>query len=239
VPNCRSYDPTYAYELAVIIQDGLRRMYQDQESVFYYITVMNENYHHPAMPEGVEDGIRKGLYQFDSVKPKGNKKHPEVQLLGSGTIFREVIEAAELLRDDWGVTSTLWSATSFSELRRDGLDCDRWNMLHPGRKQRTSWVRQCLGASEAPVVASTDYMKTVPDQIRPFIDNRFRVLGTDGYGRSDTREALRNFFEVDRYWVTVAALKALADEGTIEAKRVTEAIKKYNIDPEKPNPLTV
>ena len=159
--------------------------------------------------------------------------------MGSGTIFREVIEAAELLRDDWGVASTLWSATSFSELRRDGLDCDRWNMLHPGRKQRTSWVRQCLGASDAPVVASTDYMKAVPDQIRPFIDNRFRVLGTDGFGRSDTREALRSFFEVDRYWVTVAALKALADEGAIEAKRVTEAIKKYGIDPEKPNPLTV
>ncbi|MEX1081101.1 MAG: pyruvate dehydrogenase (acetyl-transferring), homodimeric type [Halofilum sp. (in: g-proteobacteria)] len=240
IPNCVSYDPTFNYELAVIIHDGLRRMYQEQESVFYYITVMNENYHHPAMPDGAEEGIRKGLYKFETIKPaKATKSTPEVNLLGNGTIFHEVRAAADLLRDDWGVTSTVWSAPSFSELRRDGLDCDRWNMLHPTRKRRVSWVEQCLGDSEAPVIASTDYMKTVADQIRPFLRQRYRVLGTDGYGRSDTREALRNFFEVDRYWVTLAALTALAEEGTIEHKRIGEAIKKYGIDPEKPNPLTM
>ncbi|MEX2575296.1 MAG: pyruvate dehydrogenase (acetyl-transferring), homodimeric type, partial [Halofilum sp. (in: g-proteobacteria)] len=240
IPNCVSYDPTFNYELAVIIHDGLRRMYQEQESVFYYITVMNENYHHPAMPDGAEEGIRKGLYKFETIKPaKATKSTPEVNLLGNGTIFHEVRAAADLLRDDWGVTSTVWSAPSFSELRRDGLDCDRWNMLHPTRKRRVSWVEQCLGDSEAPVIASTDYMKTVADQIRPFLRQRYRVLGTDGYGRSDTREALRDFFEVDRYWVTLAALTALAEEGTIEHKRIGEAIKKYGIDPEKPNPLTM
>ncbi len=239
MPNCISYDPTFNYELAVIIHDGLRRMVQEQESVFYYITVMNENYHHPAMPEGAEEGIRKGLYKFDAIEPaKATKSTPEIHLLGNGTIFHEVRAAADLLRDDWGVASTVWSAPSFSELRRDGLDCDRWNMLHPTRKRRTSWVEQCLGGSDAPVIASTDYMKTVADQIRPFLRQRYRVLGTDGYGRSDTREALRDFFEVDRYWVVVAALTALADEGTIEYKRVGEAIKKYGIDPEKPNPIT-
>ncbi|MEF8834128.1 MAG: pyruvate dehydrogenase (acetyl-transferring), homodimeric type, partial [Halofilum sp. (in: g-proteobacteria)] len=240
IPNCVCYDPTFNYELAVIIHDGLRRMVQEQESVFYYISVMNENYHHPEMPQGVEEGIRKGLYQFDTIKPsKATKSTPAVNLLGSGTIFHEVRAAADLLRDDWGVASTVWSATSFSELRRDGLDCDRWNMLHPTRKRRVSWVEKCLGESDAPVIASTDYMKTVADQIRPFLRQRCRVLGTDGYGRSDTREALRDFFEVDRYWVTVAALMALADEGTIEHKKVGEAIKKYNIDSEKPNPITM
>ena len=239
IPNCVCYDPTFNYELAVIMQDGLRRMYQEQESVFYYITVMNENYHHPEMPKGAEEGIRRGLYRFDEVKAKGGSKAPRVNLLGSGTIFREVIAAAELLRDDWGVASTLWSATSFSELRRDGLDCDRWNMLHPTSKARTSWVEQCLGNAPAPTVAATDYMKTVADQIRQFVPAAYRVLGTDGYGRSDTREALRGFFEVDRYWVTLAALKTLADEGSIDTKQVGEAMKKYGIDADKPNPLTV
>ncbi|MDX1610067.1 MAG: pyruvate dehydrogenase (acetyl-transferring), homodimeric type [Halofilum sp. (in: g-proteobacteria)] len=239
VPNCVSYDPCFNYELAVILQDGLRRMYQEQESVFYYITVMNENYHHPEMPKGVEDGIRKGMYRFGERKPKGGAKGPRVNLLGAGVIFREVIAAADLLRDDWGVASTLWSVTSFNELRKDGLDVERWNMLHPGRKQRTSWVEQCLGGSNDPVIASSDYMKAVSDQIRQFVPQRYRTLGTDGYGRSDTREALRSFFEVDRYWVTVAALATLAEEGTVDSKQVTEAIKKYGIDPEKPNPVTV
>ena len=239
IPNCISYDPCFNYELAVILHDGLRRMYQEQESVFYYITVMNENYSHPPMPEGIEDGIRKGMYRFSEVKPKGNKKHPQVNLLGAGVIFREVIAAADLLRDDWGVASTLWSVTSFTELRRDGLDCERWNMLHPERKPRTSWVEQCLGDSAAPVVASSDYMKAVSDQIRPFVPQRYRTLGTDGYGRSDTREKLRAFFEVDRYWIVIATLTTLAEEGSIERKSVASAIKHYGIDPDKPNPVTV
>jgi pyruvate dehydrogenase E1 component len=200
---------------------------------------MNENYTHPAMPEGAEEGIRKGLYRYAEVAAGGKKDAPAVNLLGSGVIFREVIAAAELLRDDWGVASTLWSATSFSELRRDGLAVERWNMLHPTRKPQTSWVNQCLGDSAAPVIASTDYMKTVADQIRPFLPQRLRVLGTDGFGRSDTREQLRSFFEVDRYWVTVAALKSLAEEDQVPAKRVADAIKHYRLDPEKPNPLTV
>jgi pyruvate dehydrogenase E1 component len=238
IPNAVCYDPTFNYELAVILHDGLRRMYQEQESVFYYITVMNENYHHPAMPKGAEQGIRRGMYLYDEIAT-GQADAPRVQLLGSGTILREVIAAADLLRDDWGVTSAIWSTTSFSELRRDGLDCERWNLLHPTRKPRTSWVQQCLGERDAPVVAASDYMKAVADQIRAFVPGTYRVLGTDGYGRSDSREKLRAFFEVDRYWVTVAALMSLAEAGTVERKQVTAAIKQYGIDPEKPNPLTV
>jgi pyruvate dehydrogenase E1 component len=238
IPNAVCYDPTFNYELAVILHDGLRRMYQEQESVFYYITVMNENYHHPAMPKGAEQGIRRGMYLFDEIST-GQADAPRVQLLGSGTILREVIAAADLLRDDWGVASAIWSTTSFSELRRDGLDCERWNLLHPTRKPRTSWVQQCLGERDAPVVASSDYIKAVADQIRAFVPATYRVLGTDGYGRSDTRDKLRAFFEVDRYWVTVAALMSLAEAGTVERKQVTAAIKQYGIDPEKPNPLTV
>ncbi|PWG62206.1 pyruvate dehydrogenase (acetyl-transferring), homodimeric type [Spiribacter halobius] len=235
VPNCRSYDPTFAYEMAVIIQDGLKRMYEDQESVFYYITMLNENYHQPAMPKGAEEGIRKGMYLFR----KGGRGKTRVQLMGSGSIFMEVIAAAELLKQDWGVDSDLWSCPSFTELRREGIDCERWNMLHPEKKPRVPYVAQCLEKHGGPVVASTDYMRSFADQIRPYLDRRFVVLGTDGYGRSDTRENLRRFFEVDRYYVTVAALKALADEGTIPAKKVTEAIKKYNIDADAPNPVTV
>jgi len=238
IPNAVCYDPTFNYELAVILHDGLRRMYQEQESVFYYITVMNENYHHPAMPEGAEQGIRRGMYLFDEIST-GQADAPRVQLLGSGTILREVIAAADLLRDDWGVASAIWSTTSFSELRRDGLDCERWNLLHPTRKPRTSWVQQCLGERDAPVVAASDYMKAVADQIRAFVPGTYRVLGTDGYGRSDSREKLRAFFEVDRHWVTVAALMSLAEAGTVERKQVTAAIRQYGIDPEKPNPLTV
>jgi pyruvate dehydrogenase E1 component len=232
------YDPTFNYELAVILHAGLRRMYQEQESVFYYITVMNENYHHPAMPKGAEQGIRRGMYLFDEIST-GQADAPRVQLLGSGAILREVIAAADLLRDDWGVASAIWSTTSFSELRRDGLDCERWNLLHPTRKPRTSWVQQCLGERDAPVVAASDYMKAVADQIRAFVPGTYRVLGTDGYGRSDSREKLRAFFEVDRHWVTVAALMSLAEAGNVERKQVTAAIKQYCIDPDKPNPLKV
>ena len=238
IPNCISYDPTFAYELAVIIQDGLRRMFKERESVFYYITMMNENYVHPAMPEGAEEGIRKGMYLFrDGGKAK--KDTPRVQLLGSGTILREVIAAADLLREDWGVSADIWSCPSFTELKRDGVDCERWNLLHPEDEPRRPWVARCLEGRQGPAVAATDYIRTFADQIRPYLDRRYVVLGTDGFGRSDSREALRSFFEVDRYFVTVAALKALADDGVLPHARVSEAIRKYGIDPNKPNPAQV
>ncbi len=240
IPNCVSYDPTFAYELAVIIQDGMRRMVQEQQDVFYYITVMNENYAHPAMPKGAEAGIIKGMYLIrrQKTEDRGQKK-PVVQLMGSGTILREVIAAAELLEKDFGVAADIWSVTSFNELRRDGLDCERWNMLHPEAPRRASYVEQCLARRSGPVIAATDYIKAYADQIRPYIPGRYKVLGTDGFGRSDTRKKLRHFFEVDRYYVAVAALKALADEGAIDAKVVSKAIKLYNINPDKPNPVTV
>ena len=235
IPNCVSYDPTYAYELVVIIQDGLKRMYQDFEDIFYYITVMNENYQHPPMPDMAEEGILKGMYLLKA----GGKKKLKVKLLGSGTILREVIAAAELLKKDFAVASDIWSVTSFNELRRDGLDVQRWNMLHPDKKSKTSYVTSSLLGADCPVIASTDYMKVHADQIREFVPGRYVVLGTDGYGRSDTRIKLRKFFEVDRYYVTVAALKALADDGLIPVAKVSEAIKKYGLDPDKPNPVTV
>lgn len=235
IPNCISYDPTFAYELTVIIQDGMRRMYQNHEDVFYYISVMNENYIHPAMPDGVEEGIIKGMYLFD--KPAKGKA--QVQLIGSGTILREVIAAAELLKEDFDINSNIWSATSFNELRREGIATQRWNMLHPTKKAKTSYVESLLKDKSIPAVAATDYMKTYADQIREFVPGHYVVLGTDGFGRSDTRAQLRKFFEVNRYYVVVAALKALADEGSIPAKTVADAIKKYKIDPEKPDPTTV
>lgn len=235
IPNCVSYDPTFAYELAVIIQDGLRRMVQNQEDVYYYITLMNENYSHPEMPKGAEEGILKGMYQFSKSKAKG----PKVQLMGSGVILREVIAAAELLEKDWGVAADIWSVTSFNELRREGLDAERWNMLHPDKPQKQTYVGKCLEKAEGPIIASTDYMKSFADQIRGFVKQRFVALGTDGYGRSDSREALRSFFEVDRYYVVLAALKALADEGKLPAAKAAEAVKKYKIGADKPNPTTV
>ena len=235
VPNCISYDPTFAYELAVIIQDGLRRMIREQEDVFYYVTAMNENYQHPEMPEGTEAGILKGMYLFRE-GGAGSVAKPRVQLLGSGTILREVIAAADLLASDFGVAADIWSCPSFTELRREGLDVERWNMLHPTEPPRKSHVETCLGGRAGPVIASTDYMKAFADQIRPFVPGRSPVLGTDGYGRSDYRRKLRAFFEVDRHFVAVAALKALADEGTIKLSVVAEAIVRYGIDAEKPNP---
>ncbi|MEZ0315858.1 MAG: pyruvate dehydrogenase (acetyl-transferring), homodimeric type, partial [Methylophilaceae bacterium] len=235
IPNCVSYDPTFAYELAVIIQEGLRRMVQNQEDVYYYITLMNENYSHPAMPEGSAEGILKGMYSFSKSKAKG----PKVQLMGSGVILREVIAAGELLEKDWGVSADVWSATSFTELRREGMDVERWNLLNPEKKQKETYIGKCLSKVEGPVVASTDYMRSFADQIRNFIPNRFVALGTDGYGRSDSREALRSFFEVDRYYVVLAALKALADDGKIPAAKAAEAIKKYKIDISRPNPTTI
>jgi pyruvate dehydrogenase E1 component len=231
-----AYDPTFTYELAVIIQDGMRRMLTEQENVYYYITVMNENYTHSALPEGVEDGILKGLYRL-SQGPAG--KTQRVQLLGSGTILREVMAAAELLAEDWDVGADVWSATSLTELHRDGVDCERWNMLHPQEKPRVPYVTQCLQDGQGPVIAATDYVRTYAEQVRAHVPRRYVTLGTDGFGRSDTRKNLRRFFEVDRWYVTVAALKALADDGAIPAGKVSEAIRKYGIDPEKPNPVTV
>jgi pyruvate dehydrogenase E1 component len=237
IPNCVSYDPTFSYELAVIIHDGLRRMITHQEDVFYYITVMNENYEHPAMPAGAEEGILKGMYLFRD----GSKKKQRIQLMGSGTILREVIAAGELLESDWGVAADIWSATSMTELRREGLAIDRWNMLHPEAQPRVPYVTGCLERRAGPIVAATDYIKTYADQIRPYVprDRVYRVLGTDGYGRSDSRAKLRHLFEVNRYFVAIAALKALADQGEAKPKVVADAIKKYGIDPEKPGPTTV
>ncbi len=236
IPNCIAYDPTFAYELAVIMHDGLRRMYKEQEDVYYYITVMNENYEHPAMPEGAEPGILKGMYLF---RQGATGKGLRVQLLGSGSIMQEVIAGAELLKQDWGVDADIWSCPSFTLLARDGNDAARWNLLHPTATPRESHVAQCLKDTKGPIVASTDYIRTFAEQIRPFVPRRYEVLGTDGFGRSDTREQLRHHFEVDRRWVTLAALKALAEDGQIDRAKVAEAIKKYNLDPEKPNPLTV
>jgi len=215
----------------------LRRMYQEQEDIYYYITVMNENYPHPEMPKGAEQGILKGMYLFSEGSKK--KKEPCVQLLGSGTILREVIAAAAILKDDYNVNADIWSVTSFNELRREALDVVRWNMLHPTEPAKASHVENCLQGREGPVVAATDYMKIYADQIREFIPGHYRVLGTDGFGRSDTREKLRHFFEVDRFYITVAALKALLEEGKISSEQVVQAMRKYGIDPEKPNPVTV
>lgn len=235
IPNCISYDPTYAYELTVILQDGLRRMYQEQEDVFYYITVMNENYAHPDLPKGVEQGILKGIYLLK----EGNKRSKgiRIQLLGSGAILREVIAAADILQQEYDVVADIWSVTSFTELRREALSIARWNMLHPTEPAKLSYVESCLKDREGPVVAATDYMKIYADQIRPFIPGRYCVLGTDGFGRSDTREKLRHFFEVDRYYIAVAALRTLSEEGKIPAKQVVQAIKAFDIDPDKPDPV--
>jgi len=226
VPNCRAYDPTYAYELAIIIRDGLRRMVEEQEDVFYYLTVMNENYQQPPLPEGVEEGVLRGMYLLREGAGDGAR----VQLLGSGTILREVIAGAELLESDFGIASDVWSVTSFTELRREGLDVERWNRLHPLEEARVSYAEEVLAGREGPFVAATDYMRAFADQIRPFVPGRYAVLGTDGFGRSDYRAKLRQFFEVDRHHVAVTALKALADDGAVEAAVVQSAIERYGID---------
>jgi pyruvate dehydrogenase E1 component len=244
VPNCVSYDPTFAYEVVTIIREGMRRMYEEQQDVYYYITLMNENYPHPGMAEageGAEKGILKGLYKLKS-GGKTAKKGLRVQLMGSGTILREVIAGAELLQADFGVTTDVWSATSYNELRRDGMATERWNLLHPTEPRRKSWVESCLDANEGPVIASTDYIRNYADQVREYVQlagRRYVVLGTDGFGRSDYRAKLRRFFEVDRYYVAVAALKALADDGAIKPSVVAEAIAKYGLDTERPAPWTV
>ena len=237
VPNCVAYDPTYAYEVAVIFQDGLRRMFQEQEKVFYYVTTLNENYVHPPMPEGIEEGIRKGMYKLRPSSSRARKKR--VQLLGSGAILRQVLAAAELLEEKHGVAADVWSVTSFTELRRDGLRAERHNLLNPEATPQTSYVAQALADSSGPVIAATDYMRSFADQIRPFVDRRYSVLGTDGFGRSDTREGLRDFFEVDPRWIALAALKALTDDGVLSESQVTAARDELGIDPHKPDPTTV
>jgi pyruvate dehydrogenase E1 component len=235
VPNCVAYDPAYAYELAVIIQDGMRRMYVEQESIFYYITVMNENYPQPALPQGSEAGILKGAYLLRA----GGKGKLRTTLLGSGTILRECLEAAKILEADYGVRADVFSVTSFSELRREALECERWNLLHAAESPRAPYVQQCLKDAQGPFVAATDYMRTVPDQIRQWVPGRYVSLGTDGFGRSDSRAALRRHFEVDRNYIAVAALKALADEGKVETAVVTAAMKALGVDPAKPVPWKV
>jgi pyruvate dehydrogenase E1 component len=235
VPNCRAYDPTFGYEIAVIVQDGLRRMLVDQEDAFYYVTLMNENYRHPEMPSGAQQGILRGMYLLSEASGDG----PRVQLMGSGTILREAMGAAELLQSDWGVAADVWSVTSFTELRRDGLEVERWNMLHPLEEQRRAYVAHCLEGHTGPAIASTDYLRAFADQIRQWVPTSYRVLGTDGFGRSDFRHALRRFFEVDRHYVTVAALKELADRGEIEPARVQEAIDRYELDADAPIPTSV
>ena len=234
IPNCVSYDPTFAHELAVIIQHGLKRMVENQENVFFYLTVMNENYAQPGLNKGDEEGIIRGMYRLK----KGGKNKLRAQLLGSGTILREVIAAAELLENDWGVSADIWSVTSFTELRRDGLDCERHNMLHPTGKSKTPYVTSLLEKTEGPIIASTDYMKLFADQVRSFMPRGrdYKVLGTDGFGRSDFRSKLREHFEVDRHFVVLATLRALADEGVVPVSQVAAAIKKYGINPNKANP---
>ena len=237
VPNCVAYDPTYAYELAVIIQHGLEEMFVRRLPKYYYITAMNENYVHPPMPKGCEEGIIKGLYRLQKNSTARSRK--VVQLVGSGTILREVIAAAELLKGQFGVTADIWSATSFNELRREALAVQRWNMLHPIDKPRISHVEACLDGTPGPVIAATDYMKAYAAQISDFVDGTFTALGTDGFGRSDTREKQRSFFEVDRHYIAVAALNSLVEDQVLESKVVAEAIETFGIDPEKPDPATI
>ena len=234
IPNCVAYDPTFAYELAVIIQSGLHRMYEQMENVFYYITVMNENYVHPDMPKGVEEGIIKGMYLL---KEEDKKAQAHVQLMGSGTILREVLKAAELLKQDYGVTSDVWSVTSFNELRKEGLAIERYNVMHPQQEEKESYVAAQLKGRQGPVIAATDYMRLYAEQIRPFVSNRFITLGTDGYGRSDTREQLRHFFEVDAKFIVLATLNALVAEGALDKLKVVDAMQRYKIDPDKLDPV--
>ncbi len=227
-PTCQAYDPTFAYELVVLVQKGIERMYAEGEDIFYYITLLNENYPHPEMPEGIEEDIHRGLYLFR----KGGEGEPRVQLMGSGAILREVIAAGDLLRDDFGVQADVWSVLGVNQLHRDGIQTEEWNRLHPEREPRKSFLEEKLAGHEGPVIISTDYVRSYPEQIRRLIKRPLTVLGTDGFGRSDLRKVLRDFFKVDRRHVTVAALKALADQGELPNTVVTEAIEKYHIDPE-------
>ena len=238
IPNCRPYDPTFGYEVAVIVQEGMKRMMTEQRDEYYYLTLMNENYAHPEMPEGAAPGILKGMYLLKDAG-KAKKGELRVQLLGSGTILREAIAAAELLDKDFGISSDIWSCPSFTELRRDGFDVERFNRLHPEAEPKKAYVTECLEGRSGPAIAATDYVRAFADQIRAFVPMRYTVLGTDGFGRSDTRANLRRFFEVDRYYIAHAAVAALAAEGRMNSKDVARAIKQYKIDPEKGNPVGV
>jgi pyruvate dehydrogenase E1 component len=242
IPNCVSYDPTFAHEVGVILHHGLKRMVEKQDNVFYYLTLLNENYPMPGLIPGTEEQIIKGMYLC---KPGAalTKKAPRVQLLGSGTILRESIAAQELLENDWGVGADVWSCPSFNELTRDGQDADRWNLLHPLEAPRVSFVAEQLGKSSGPVIASTDYKKAYAEQIRPYVQvagkggRNYKVLGTDGFGRSDFRGKLREHFEVNRHYIVLAALKALSEDGAVPVDKVAQAITKYGINTEKVNPL--
>jgi pyruvate dehydrogenase E1 component len=234
VPNLISYDPAFAYEIAVIIEDGIRRMYKEGESIFYYITVMNEQYEMPPMPEGVRDGILKGMYRLRASEKK--PKQLRAQILGSGAILNEALKAREILEKQYKVAADVWSVTSYQELYRDGHAAERWNRLHPGEKPRVPYVTQCLGGAEGVIVAASDYVKALPDAIDRWLPRRLTSLGTDGFGRSEGRASLRDFFEVDAKFITAATLHALAQEGAIDAEVVKKAIKDLGINPEKPNP---
>jgi pyruvate dehydrogenase E1 component len=236
VPNCISYDPTFGYEVAVIVRHGLKRMFVDQQDVFFYMTLMNENYSHPAMPDGVEDGIIRGLYQLRKADMPGDR---HVNLIGSGTILMQVLKAAEKLEKDFDVTVDVWSATSFNELARDGQDCLRWNRLNPLEKARVPYVTEMMGDVHGPIVAATDYIKNYAEQIRPFLKQPYTVLGTDGFGRSDSRANLRRFFEVDANHIAAAAMAELFQQGTIDRQLMAEALDRYEIDGSKPNPRLV
>jgi len=237
IPNCKAYDPAYGYEMAVVIRHGMKEMFEDNQNVFYYLTIENENYAQPAMPKDCEEGIIRGMYKFESVETKGRKKTPRVQLMGAGAILNEVRQAAQLLKDDWNIASDVWSVTSYNELARDGQHVERWNALHPDDKPKQAYVTQCLEEHKGPVVSSTDYIKLHSEQLRAYVPATYMTLGTDGFGRSDTREKLRHFFEVDRYYVTVSALAALAKDGEIKQDQVLDAMRKYGIDRNKPNPV--
>ena len=233
IPNCVSYDPTYAYELAVIIRDGMQRMYEKMENIFYYITLMNETYTHPAIPKGVEEGIIKGMYPLKTI----GKSKVEVQLLGSGAILREVEKAADMLDKDWGVKSHIWSVTSFNEITREAQSVDRDNLFQEGDNKKTPYITECLKKSKGPVIAATDYMRNYAEQIRKYVPAHYKVLGTDGYGRSDSRKELRYFFEINSNYITYVVLKALVDDGILDSKTLKSAIKKLKIDKKKSNPM--
>jgi pyruvate dehydrogenase E1 component len=236
VPNMKAYDPAFAYEIAVIIHDGLKRMYVEQEDVFYYLTLENENYTHPPITENVEEGIIKGMYLLKKGEDGDN---PKVQLLASGSMVHEILEAAALLKQDWNIDADVYSVTSFSELHREAEDKNRWNILHPHDEDKISYVGSCLKQERGPVVAVSDYVKLVAEQIAPYIDCPFVALGTDGFGRSETREELRRFFEINRYYIIMTALESLSNTGQMEKNKVQEAIEKYKLNTEKPNPITV
>jgi pyruvate dehydrogenase E1 component len=235
VPNCKAYDPAYSYELAVIIQDGIRRMYQEGESCFYYLTVENDNYEHPPMPKGVEEGIRRGIYQLN--KPKKGK--PAIHLWGSGAILSETLKAQKILAENYQIAADVWSVTSYGELRRDAIEIDRWNRLHPSSRAKTCYIASEFSGDDLPIIAASDYMKVLPDGLAPWMSGRMTTLGTDGFGRSENREHLRRFFEVSGEAIAAAALSRLARDGKFDKRKIKKAFADLGVDPEAPNPATL